>query len=226
MTDDVVLIPADALRWPFTAGNGEPNVSLPPTHPDGWRQTLNVDPFPGYAHDTGVVAETFAHVKEACQLDPSPIIYVLCFEPPARTNGWAESQNAYVGEDREYTPVAGRIVLAGKRIPPHPAVTRYLVAHEYGHHVEYQLLRRRGLEPGDDTVRREYAEMRGCTDSLELPYSGGYWHASVGELFANDFRLLIAGVEPEFWPHPGFPRPHEVDGLAEWWVEALAPTPV
>jgi hypothetical protein len=51
----------------------------------------------------------------------------------------------------------------------------------------------------------EYAQLRGCDPAT--PYGGGTWHKSPGELLANDFRILVAGVEPEFWPHPGSPTP-------------------
>src|SRR5215213_6319894 len=36
--------------------------------------------------------------------------------------------------------------------------------------------------------------------------SGGTWHSRPQEIFACDFRILVAGFELEFWPHPGIPR--------------------
>jgi hypothetical protein len=151
---------------------------------------------------------------------------VLHRECTSRTNGWAEVDHRYYDDDCAKPCCAdktvkwdGIIVLAGKRIPPHPAMTRYLVAHEYGHHVEYELLHRRGLDPGDSVVRDEYARMRGCPD---VNYGGGTWHKSPGELLANDFRIVVAGVEPEFWPHPGFTHPLEDALVQRWWAENLS----
>lgn len=219
MSDDVILIDREAIQWPFHSGHGGPIVSLPPTVEGAWHSSEAVDPFPAYAHDVAVVSETLEIVKRLCPLAQSPVVYVLSHETPSRTNGWAEPVHRYV--DGEQQPAPGKIVLPGKRVPPHPAMTRYVTAHEYGHHVEFQFCRQRGVKPGDDAVRREYAELRGCAESVGLPYGGGTWHASIGELLANDFRILIADVETEFWPHPGFPRPEEVAGIASWWHEAL-----
>ena len=53
---------------------------------------------------------------------------------------------------------------------------------------------------------------------------GGGWHATVSELFANDFRILVAKSEVEFWPHPGFLRPEELVKVVDFWkreVDAL-----
>lgn len=43
-----------------------------------------------------------------------------------------------------------------------------------------------------------------------------------GEVLADDFRILAARVETEFWPHPGVPHPRSQRGLQRWWHHQLA----
>lgn len=210
------------LEWPWRKEPG-PRYRIPRPCEDAFDSFTDVDPFPCYPHERAVVVETFDLVRAACPIDPEPIVYVLSHEPFERTNGWAEARHVsrYDDDQEKWVrePAAGSIVLAGKRIPPHPAVTRYLVAHEYGHHVEYAIARARGIDE-DTGVRDEYAQRRGH-DERPAYYGGATWHLTAGELLANDFRILVARVESEFWPHPGVPHPATVDGLAEWWQTAV-----
>jgi hypothetical protein len=118
-------------------------------------------------------------------------------------------------------PRRGIIFLCGKRVPPHPAVTRYLVAHEYGHNVEYMLNIARGAQSAwDEALSIEYAQVRGLPDSTLHHGDGGNWHDSIHEIIACDFRILVCETEVEFWPHAGIARPEHVPALAAWWAEA------
>ena len=115
--------------------------------------------------------------------------------------------------DSEY-PVrsaTGVIVISGKRIPIMPAMTRYLVSHEYGHLVETALVKAKRLDIN------EYAKMRGCDSRNTEFYGGRTWHKAFGEIFANDFRIIVCDREPEFWPHPVC-HPSSDKALIEWWI--------
>lgn len=199
------------IVWPF---RGEPHVRVP------GGQQITVDPFPGYAHDRALVEECFEAVQRAFPIAHPPMVYLLDREPPARTNGWAEPDSEYDRDAERWHPSPGRIVLAGKRIPLHPAMTRYLVAHEYGHHVEWELAwRRTKPEIEYDALRAEYLDLRGL-DPDHLHATGGTWHKSVVDVFADDFRVLVARAEREFWPHPGIARPETCPAVLEWWSDA------
>jgi hypothetical protein len=197
------VVEVSELEWPFEGG--------PRMRAGDFRREA-VDPFPGYRHPTPLVQKLADELEQKVPLYNSPVIYNLNHEPTTRTNGWAERSWSTASDDKW----SASIVLCGKRIPLHPAMTRYLVPHEYGHHVEYELERILGYEHGDNLVRYEYQKVRGGS----MKYGGGKWHENVGELFANDFRMVM-GYETEFWPHPGFKPYYEIDGLANWWTVTL-----
>jgi hypothetical protein len=101
-------------------------------------------------------------------------------------------------------------------------MTRYLVAHEYGHQVEWMINYVRGAKyPRSNDLVTPYAQVRGLPPASVHHGHGGTWHDSVTEVFACDFRILVCRVEAEFWPHPCISRPEEVHGLAGWWEQAL-----
>lgn len=200
------ILLVDDLHWPF---HGEPFLYAE----DGYRE-YNIDPFPAYHHDIDVVQKALVQVLDNCTLEiPPHHIYVLGYDTTSRTNGWASA-----GFEKGKL-AAGSITLAGKRIPLHPAMTRYLVGHEYGHHADYDICYRQ-FDRETDSFDDEYAALRGFTHEYKR-YGGGAWHTNVGEFIANDFRILVAGIEKDFWPHPGFDRPEKVKGLEAWWREHL-----
>lgn len=199
------------LCWPF---GGKPHYKL-----DG-RSYEYVDPFPCYAHDLALVKRLVTKVDKAVggRIKFKPTYYVFHHESETRTNGWAMTHSDYERTKEGKPAWKGMVVLSGKRIPPHPAMTRYLVGHEYGHHAENELLRRLGKESHDGTIRKEYAKLRKCED---IPYYGGRtWHLSAQELLANDFRILVAELEPEFWPHKQI-HPSKSKEVQKWWEETL-----
>lgn len=215
-----MIAPSSRVQVPSVCWSWEGSASVE-VGQNKW--PIRIDPTPGYAHDAALVARLLAACEDAFPVPSPPLVYVLEHDDAGRVNGQTNYDRDWKSKDQHGRPTrAHYIVLFGKRIPPHPAVTRYLVAHEYGHVVEDVLALRRykSAEPEAELLE-EYARLR----ALPPPPSfcgPGTWHQAHGEIFANDFRILICGVESEFWPHPGIPRPEDVPGLREWWEQAQA----
>jgi hypothetical protein len=185
------------------------------------------DPFPAYSHRPEHVAAAADAVMAAFPPLWDVDLYSMNREEIGRSNGYSNLRDSGHWEDDEYVkdPITGVIVLSGKRIPPHPAVTLYLVAHEYGHNVEFMLNAARGSSPSSDDLITEYAEFRGLPPESVHHGSGGRWHDSAAEIFACDFRILVCRTEAGYWPHPGVKRPEFVEGLREWWELQRASRP-
>jgi len=192
------------------------------SHAGSWPRQTTVDAAPAYPHDEQLARAELAHLQRVAPL-PFPLaIYLLSHEARSRTNAHYDDGYSREGEQIEiagvkrYPPI-GCIVLSAKRIPIHPAMTRYLVSHEYGHGVMYHLARLRGID--DSKLLTAYVDE--CRPDTKRTYGCGRWHSNVGELFANDFRILVAEREREFWPHPGFARPDENLAVVGFWTQAL-----
>lgn len=198
---------AKDLRWSF--GDRDPALYLPVT---SWGERVKVDPWPCYAHDKELVEDTLKVVVDR-SWDLDVPIFIGYYEGLERSNAWAGERWCYNKEEN-----VSYIFLLGKRIPPHPAVTRYLVAHEYGHCVEFWLNRKLGFDNegrNPHGLREEYRKLRGIKNVKH--YGGGTWHKSPGEIFACDFRILVCGVEKNYWPHQGIEKPTRDSPVGRWW---------
>lgn len=214
MTVETVYVQPDDLRWGF-------DDSAP-----FWRTTSQigayghaerVDPCRAYAHGEDLVGTEVSHVTSSFPIGVPVTFHVSPWESVGRTNGWcAQEWNYYSGDNRDEKRWEAAIALVGKRIPPMPAMTRYLVSHEYGHAVDYWLCHVREL--GSDGLDEEYRKLRG----LGKPghYGPGSWHENVGEVIANDFRIVVCKREREFWPHP-CEHPLKDPAVRAWWRKAL-----
>lgn len=216
MSLNVIPINDGDLRWGFT--DAMPSFSV---KAGSYTHSERVDPFPCYAHDRALVESELNRTAGLFPL-PFPVyLYVSAFECEGRTNAHASTGYDYDAKqvDGEYPTGNGTIVFSGKRIPITPAMTRYLVSHEYGHLVEEALKKAKRLDID------EYAKMRGCEPRGTDFYGGRTWHKAFGEIFANDFRIIICDREPEFWPHP-VSHPNADKTLIEWWIaQAEQPLP-
>lgn len=209
----------ESLLWDF--GEVLPSVMVGQGRRGGRRTT--VDPFPCYPHDLAVVWQVAGRLESVFPIDRPVRIHVLHFEEVGRTNGWSQWDPDDDGETdgKGRKPILFSIALNGRRTPIHPAVTRFLVAHEYGHIVSRWIGYRAGLRDHEqEQLEAQYAEIRGI-DPAELPahYGARTWDQDAGEIMADDFRVLVAGVETEFWPHR-VPRPEGIDEIARWWHSA------
>lgn len=198
----ITVIPVQDLAWPFTYG------PIYYVKDGAYTRSEPVDPFPCYAHDAEYVKALAEQVTAAVPLSGQLDIYCPAYEGTGRTNGHF-SQCSW-GNSETYS---GYIVLHGKRIPPHPAMTRYLVSHEYGHAVQYWI---EWKYKAKDLPTAYCKDLRGY-ESQNKSYGGKTWHAAVGEIFANDFRLTCTGLEPEFWPHEGIERPANILAVGQFW---------
>jgi len=207
---EVRTIKSADLFWPFESER--PHFKTAPKRADYCRE-VSVDPFPCYAHDPDLVAKCARQAAAEFPIGFPVTIYLPEYEVPSRTNAFACQEHIYGGKPPyEFD---GTIVLSGKRIPLHPAMTRHLVAHEYGHQVHAWIEYKYGERDNGGLTKfeRDYMEIRGG-DKL---YGAGRWHSNVGELIADDFRICVAGVEFEFWPHPGFEHPTTLASVNEVW---------
>lgn len=214
----VTLLDHNKIEWPY---EHDPRLVIPAPH---WTRVEVVDPWPAYHHDMDVVRETVELVEEAWPLPRpfSPKYFVLGFEAPNRANAATNRNFDYYSAKAETIKEEGGlpewfpyILFYGKRTPIHPAVTRYLVSHEYGHVVDYYIERMLGYEPDQNHLDKIYAEKRNLKGGNK--YGAKNWHSETGEIIANDFRVLMTGIETEFWPHD-VPRPIEGTELHKWWI--------
>lgn len=186
------------------------------TSGDRWGVYRKFDPFPCYTHPLSCVETLAVQVEETFPIPFDVYIFNFSLEPLCRTNGMACTNVIdYSYDDLTKRTFDGVICLYGKRIPLHPAMTRYLVSHEYGHIVDEYLCVRKGLE--SNGLDKEYAKMRGISENSN--YGGKKWHTNMGEIIANDFRIAITGTESEFWPHE-CKHPSEDKNVLDWWAEA------
>jgi hypothetical protein len=213
-----VLEPCD-LKWEFRDSSAYYEIRVPGVN---YCSTSKIDPFPAYAHDPARVDFHLSEVQASFPVGIPPHCFLLSHEEMGRTNGYADVAHDYDQKTGKSVPKPF-IVLCAKRIPIMPAMTRYLVAHEYGHVVEYWIRRMEGgdkgpLERTESPMLQEYARMRDMP--MQMIGRGGDWHSALTEVFANDFRILVANAEVEFWPHE-VEHPHQVSCLRGWWERAV-----
>lgn len=198
------------INWSFNSG--QPYMKL-------CRGSESIDPFPCYSYDMALVEEISKKCGEVFPVNVDVNYYVLGYDSPSYVNAHADAHIDYWlnpdEKDENKKPWHGDITVFGKRTPIHPAHQAYVISHEYGHIVESFL--RRKIGQTEDDFMDEYRKIHSMP--MEESYGGRNWHISPQEIFANDFRILVANIETQFWPHPTVQRPNEIESLYNWWAK-------
>lgn len=185
-------------RTPLTA---EGHLEIP--IPGGTKPFIvhNVDPEPCYSADLNRVLLAVAKCEDIFPIPILPFYFTLPYEPAGRHNACAPT---FYLDDGGWTTV---IYLSGKRIPIMPAAVRSLVAHEYAHHIERYISWKLGR-----SIESEYAALR------KVPViPNPRWHEDVGEIIANDIRILMFGIETDYWPHH-CDHPDRLWHIRDFWL--------
>lgn len=164
----------------------------------------NVDPTPCYSADWRYVMSAADDCEKVFPLPILPFYFTLPYEPAGRNNACAPV--VYLDDGAAGWTTA--IYISGKRIPIIPAVIQALVAHEYSHHIERYISWKLGR-----SIEPEYAALR------KIPIRPNpRWHEDIGEIIANDCRILVFGTEPDYWPHDcAHPFSLSCDAIAAFW---------
>lgn len=223
------------ISWPFER---QPEVRLDTKFNSYFVEPIQ--PFPCYAHNKEVLQETIELLETYFRI-PKPFApdwFVLEYDGISQVNGSTNRRFDYYspradklknkrdarkerGEEpipEEMTEWNSFIILYGKRTPIHPAMTRFVAAHEYGHAVDYYIERMMNLEPEKNLLDAEYAEVRGIKNDQN--YGGARWDTNIGEIIADDFRIMVADMQVEHWPHRGR-KPWQIPELHDWWDDKV-----
>lgn len=217
MTNKIVVIKPEEIIWPF---DGQPYYLLKALACD-YGRTAQVDPFPCNTHNVDIMTEEVEKVTKAFPIGTLLQWIVLPHETTNRTNAFANHDSIYADtpereEMKKVNKLEGSIIFSGKRANIHPAMTRFLVAHEYGHQVDYWITEVMKEEDRDADFRKFYAESRGLIYDNSR-YGGGNYHNSITELIADEFRIVVAGRDTDFWQHDKYPNPVDQQDRIDFW---------
>ena len=216
MNKRIKLLRSDELNWDFSSKNPTFKLVTPNCKYPSWIQGVDVKP--AYTHNLELVEKEVEKVEKLFPIKFKPYYFINPFDTESRTNGYADKNTIY--NDNERTTFDSIVVLHGKTIPIHPAMTRYLIAHEYGHCVDNWICycKNYASEKSVTQFDIEYAKIRRV--ELSSDYGPGKWHKNIGEIIANDFRICVCNSEPEFWPHE-IEHPHNHKDINDYWYQLM-----
>jgi len=141
------IIEVKDLQWPFD------DVIIPKPYAQVYitkqkSRRIDVDPFPCYTHDKKQVINIVKDIESKFPIEFKTRYFILYHELLCRVNGMTHQEWDYQSKDEAPYDFIPYILLSGKRVPIHPAVTRYLVPHEYGHVIEDWILHKEGITVG------------------------------------------------------------------------------
>lgn len=210
----IKLIQDDQMSWDWDGSQPHYYTKTPNSKYGGIYNKF--DPFPCYHHLEDLVLEEAKKAATIFPIEFETFYFIFKFESISRTNGCAYT-NTIEYEDEKNNKKStwdGVINLYGKRIPLHPAMTRYLVNHEYSHLIDNWICRQRGLQ--FDGMDEEYAKLRNI--ECDAKYGGRNWDTNIGEIIANDIRIVLFNSEIEFWPHP-CEHPLKNKKIIKFWTQ-------
>ncbi len=212
--EKVVLIDPKEMKWAFNGG--QPSYNIKQLCYD-YDCHIDIDPFPCNSHNSKLLLETVTKVEGKFKIGAPTRWIVLPNDTTHYTNAYAQKNYVSGEENRKKYKFEGMIVMAGKRTIIHPAMTKYLVAHEYGHMVDYWItaMMNEKLDSTNETIfRKKYAEMRGI--EYNEKYGGGNWVDNIGEIIADDFRIVVANTDKDFYLHT-CTHPLEHTEVKKYW---------
>lgn len=220
LNERIIQLTGPDLNWNFESGKPYFNtISYSPYK----SRRINVDPFPCSQHNIELLTSHIEKIETAFPVGSCVRYYVFPFEIEGRTNAWASSMEVWDEEGKKKTPIESDIVFSGKRTIIHPAMTKYLVAHEYGHVVDkwIQHCMKKEKETNndqEDIFHKEYADMRGIP--MSVGYGGGRWIDAIVEIIADDFRIIVGKTDIDFYPH-SCTHPLESPEVKKFWKAAF-----
>lgn len=215
LEERVISLTDEDLSWGFN-GCG-PSYYLK-TKNSKYGHSVSVDPFPCYAPDRDLVIKVARDIESKFPIGLDVFYFLGNHENVDRCNGFAAQNTIWdddkkVGEQYAFDCI---IWLSGKRIPIFPKFLEGLCWHEFGHCVDNYLCYKRGLP--QDELNEEYAKMRGV--ELFNDYGGRKWHKNIGEIIANDFKIIVGNSGPDYFPHD-VEHPNNVPAAKRWWYEQM-----
>lgn len=216
----IIVKSRDEVIWPF---KGNPHFSH--KAPYGWGRNIEIDPFPTTVTDVKIVEERVPVIESKFPIGTILQWVILPHEVMERSNAWANYDYLYCDNTEEGSLIqkkhkmTGLVVFSGKRGNIHPAMTRFLVAHEYGHQVDYwinALMKAEEDSRDEDLFHKRYAEVRGLEFKDDTNYGGGNYHDSLVEIIADDFRIVMGETDPDFYQHSCV-NPLDCPSIIQYW---------
>lgn len=190
------------IVWPF---KGSPRHKIKQLG-SGYFSNIEVDPFPCNTHNADILRTKIDEIEKLFPIGTLLQWISLPHEVVERVNAWAQSNQIWGDHDeiKKKHRLDASIVFSGKRANIHPAMTKFLVAHEYGHAVDSwinSIMKEEENNRDENLFHKKYAEMRGLEWKSDEDYGGGNYHDTIVEIIADDFRIVVGKTDPDFYQH-------------------------
>lgn len=167
-------------------------------------EDIKIDPFPCTSHNMEIIKKEVEVVERHFPIGSLLQWIIIPHEFISRSNAYASYEEIWRDERKEKNKLDAWIVFCGKRTNIHPAMTKFLVSHEYGHQVDYWIthcMMEEEKSNDRDIFRKKWAEVRGIEWSNDEGYGAGRYHNSITEMIADEFRVVVMDRDTDFWQH-------------------------